>query len=331
MDTVTSLPEMKYVKNSVVTIGTFDGMHRAHERILEEVVARARRRKTRSVVVTFDPHPRKVLGGPSSGIPLLSTVEERQEICEKFGIDVFFVIPFTYEFSRQTPREFYQRYIVEAVGVAEVVEGYDHHFGRDREGSVSGLAQLGDEFGFEVTTIEAIYHKGELVHSRSIRTLLTDGNVSAAATLLGRPYTYSGIVVRGDGRGRSLGYPTANLHSRHPDKLIPMNGIYFVQVEIGSQMFYGMTSIGVRPTFVTHGNRTVEVNVLDFDRDLYGQTIDIHFLERLRDEIRFDSAEELIKQMDKDKALSIQLKQKYESTAAQSTTAREITLNNTKK
>jgi len=309
MVTVFQLSDIPYLKNTVVTVGTFDGVHLAHQQLLREVVDRARARSGRSVVLTFEPHPKEVLTGTS--MQLLTSPEERQQICEQLGIDVFFRIEFTYEFSRQTSRDFYLRYVVQGCGVSEVVEGYDHHFGRDREGSVEALLSLGREFEFSVAALKPVYIDEEIVSSSQIRHHLLHGRVDRAERLLSRPYSISGTVIRGDGRGRQLGYPTANLHMSSSRKLVPSDGIYFAQVDTGGPMYFGLVSIGVRPTFYEQGKRMVEVYLLDFDEDLYGRTISVQFLKRLRDQRKFDGAQQLIEQMDRDKEESRRLESEY--------------------
>jgi riboflavin kinase/FMN adenylyltransferase len=310
MDIVSQPNKIEYVKNSVVSVGTFDGVHLAHQQLLKEVAARARARTGRSVVLTFDPHPKEVL--TSKTMHLLTTIEERQQICEQLGIDLFYRIGFTYEFSRLTSREFYLRYVIQGCGVSEVVEGYDHHFGRDREGSVEELLKLGREFEFSVAALKPVYVDEEIVSSSQIRQHLLQGRVDRAHRLLGRPYSVSGIVIRGDGRGRQLGYPTANLNLTR-GKIIPQDGIYFAQVYIGSNTVYGMVSIGIRPTFFAQGQRTVEANLLDFDGDLYGKTLTLRFLKRLREERKFESAQQLVEQMHLDEKQSRALEEEYRS------------------
>lgn len=303
------LSDIAYDKNSVVTVGSFDGVHLAHHEVLREVVREARDRNGRAVVITFDPHPKEVLSGKP--MPVLTTVEEKLRLCEQLGVDLFFLIKFTYEFSRQTSRDFYLNYVIHGIGVSEVVEGYDHHFGRDREGSVEDLLKLGKEFEFSVVAMKPIYVGEVVVSSSRIRQYLLDGNVDRAERLMGNPYAISGIVVHGDGRGQALGYPTANIRLLSNRKLIPSNGIYFVRVRVGGKLWYGMLSVGVRPTFNNNGERTIEVNILDFSGDLYGQVIEIFFLKRLRDELKFDSAAQLIEQMNRDKEESIKLQKAY--------------------
>jgi riboflavin kinase/FMN adenylyltransferase len=311
MDIVYLLSDVNYVKNSVVTVGTFDGVHLAHQELIRDVVQRARGRKGRSIVITFDPHPKEVLTGKP--LHLLTSIEERQQMCEQLGVDVFFCTEFTYDFSRQSSRDFYLRYVIQGTGVSEVVEGYDHHFGRDREGSIEELLRLGREFEFSVDALKPVYVDEEIVSSSQIRQHLLQGRVDRAHRLLGRPYPVAGSVVRGDGRGRRLGYPTANLQLSSNRKMIPQDGIYFAQVEIDATVYSCMVSIGVRPTFFTHGQRTIEAHLLDFDGDLYGKVITLQFLKRLREERKFESAAQLIEQINKDKEESRRLEQEFQA------------------
>ncbi|HTY37337.1 MAG TPA: bifunctional riboflavin kinase/FAD synthetase [Bacteroidota bacterium] len=294
MDIVFRPEEIEYQKNSVVSVGSFDGLHLAHQQLLRDVVDRAKVRKGRSVVITFEPHPKEVLTGKP--VPLLTSIEERQQICEQLGIDVFYRIGFTYEFSRLTSREFYLKYVIQGCGASEVVEGYDHHFGRDREGSVEELLKLGREFEFSVAALKPVYVDEEIVSSTQIRDHLLNGKVERANRLLGRPYAVSGMVIRGDARGRELGYPTANLRLSDR-KLVPQDGIYFAQIDFEGSVLFGMVSIGVRPTFFEQGIRTVEVHILDFAGDLYDKVLTVQFLRRLREERKFNGAQELIDQM----------------------------------
>lgn len=300
------LREVSYDRNSVVTVGSFDGMHLAHQEIIREVVQRAMKRQGRSVLVTFDPHPREVVGN-HKGVPILTTLAEKKEVAESLGVDLFFTIAFDYGFSRLSAREFYTRYLVNAVGVSEIVEGYDHHFGRDREGSVQEMIALGKEFGYSSFAVKQFLVNNQAVNSTTIRNLLSDGNVEEAKALLGRPYAVDGIVVRGDMRGRTLGFPTANVQPESEKKLIPKDGIYFVGVRVGGAWRSGIASIGVRPTFGEHGKRILEVYILDFHDDIYGKEIRVAYHKRLRDEIKFETADELIQQMKLDKEEGIRL------------------------
>src|SRR5512135_3145344 len=216
-----SLNALARDKNSVVTVGTFDGVHRAHREIVREVVKRARAYSGRSVVVTFEPHPKEVVASAKGPVSLLTTMEERIELLGGMEIGLLLIVEFTYAFSRLTSREFYRRYVVEGTGVREVVVGYDHTFGRDREGDIENITQLGREFDFTVHRVPQYAIDGESVSSTRIRHALREGNVERATKFLGHPYTLQGTVVPGDGRGKSIGYRTANVVPVAPKKVIP--------------------------------------------------------------------------------------------------------------
>ncbi|MCU0452149.1 MAG: bifunctional riboflavin kinase/FAD synthetase [Bacteroidetes bacterium] len=296
------LEEIGRDADTVATVGSFDGVHLAHRQIIGEVVQRARRRNGRSVLITFDPHPREVLR-PGANVVYLSSPEERRDVIAPMGVDAMLVLPFTVEFSRLSSREFVERFLVHGTGLAEMVEGYNHHFGHNREGSVSSIRELAKEYRFETYAVPQLNVGGTPVSSSAVRSFLEEGKVEAAAAFLGRPYDVTGIVIPGDRRGRTLGYPTANLAPSFSRKMIPRNGIYIVGVDVGDGIGrYGLASIGVRPTFHSAGPRTIEVFILSFDQDLYGRTISTTFLVRLRDEERYDDVASLIRQMDRDRA-----------------------------
>jgi riboflavin kinase/FMN adenylyltransferase len=309
------IEDIPFDKNSVVTVGTFDGVHLAHQKIIGKTVELAKKRNGRSVVVTFEPHPREVLDTASMDMKLLTTLQERQELCEQLGTDWLVVIEFNKAFSQESSRDFYVKYLIGGIGISVIVEGYDHHWGRNREGNIESLVQLGKEYGFEVVHIEQFRHNGIPVNSSMIRNELLNGSVEVGAGFLGRPYALFGKVVPGDRRGRSLGYPTANVELASYKKIVPKNGIYFVQVRISESRYFGMASIGVRPTFHSDGKRILEVNILDFSQNIYGSDLRIDFLQRLRDEWKFDSVDKLIQQMHHDEELSRELQYKYQSLA----------------
>lgn len=295
---------------SVVTVGTFDGVHIGHQAILRYLVARARERGGTSVVLSFDPHPRKIVRGES--VPLLTTIDERADAVETMGIDRFVIMPFTKEFSLLAAEEFVEDVLLDRIGLREIVIGYDHAFGHDRRGDAALLKEMGARHGFTVDVIPPQVVEEHIVSSTEIRNLLADaGDVESAAGMLGRPYSLCGSVVHGDGRGRAIGFPTANLHVSHPDKLIPAVGVYAVRAFRSSadgtgRALPGMMNIGYRPTF-GEGDRTAEVHLLDFDGDLYGKDLRIEFVARMRDERRFDSKEALLEQLSKDRSRCIQL------------------------
>ncbi|MGA3286586.1 MAG: bifunctional riboflavin kinase/FAD synthetase [Bacteroidota bacterium] len=309
------IEDIPFDKNSVVTVGTFDGVHLAHQKIIGKTVELAKKRNGRSVVVTFEPHPREVLDTASMDMKLLTTLQERQELCEQLGTDWLVVIEFNKAFSQESSRDFYVKYLIGGIGISAIVEGYDHHWGRNREGNIEALVQLGKEYKFDVVHIEQFRHNGIPVNSSMIRNELLNGSVEVGAGFLGRPYTLFGKVVPGDRRGRSLGYPTANVELASHKKIVPKNGIYFVQVRISESRYFGMASIGVRPTFHSDGKRILEVNILDFNQNIYGSDLRIDFLQRLRDEWKFDSVDKLVQQMHHDEELSRELQYKYQSLA----------------
>jgi len=284
---------------SVVTVGTFDGVHRGHQAIIDHLQIRAEEQSGLSTLISFDPHPRGVVHGQE--IPLLTTVEERASVLEEYGLDRFVVIPFSMEFAQLDPVEYVEEVLVETVGLREITVGYDHRFGRDREGDVDLLRDCGERHGFDVDVIPPQQVDEDVVSSRKIRTLLQrDGDVGRAAQQLGRPYQLRGLVARGEGRGRKMGYPTANLALQDPRKLVPERGVYATRVTLPSgRTRGGMMNIGRRPTFEDM-EVTVEVHLFDFDGDLYGETLSVQFLQRLRDEQKFESADALATQLSED-------------------------------
>ena len=301
MKVARALAEIPRNQNSVVTVGTFDGVHLAHQEIIRDVVSRAKGKGGRSVVVTFDPHPREVVSPSGTPVPQLTTLEERIEQIGALDTDVLLVVEFTYAFSRNSSREFYRDYIVQGTGVDEVVVGYDHMFGRDREAGIQELVQMGKEFGFSVFAVHPVSVGGETVSSSRIREALASGDVARAAQFLGRPYALAGTVVRGDGRGKTIGFPTANLAPVSPRKIVPARGVYAVAAEVKGEHRFGMTNIGVRPTVTAGGTMMIEVHLFDYSRDMYGETVNVAFLRRLRDEKKFGSLEELTAQLQRDR------------------------------
>ena len=297
-----SLGELNNERNSVVTVGTFDGVHRAHQEIVREVVHRARMKEGRSVVVTFDPHPKEVVGKFKEPIQLLTTIEERVELLASQNVDILLVLEFTLAFSQQSSREFYERYLVQGTGVSEVVVGYDHMFGRNREGSIEELIQLGQQFDFSVFAIHPYTVHGEVVSSTQVRRAIAEGNVERAKAFLGRDYSLRGTVVKGDERGRTIGYPTANILPESRKKMIPENGVYLVGATLEGVNYFGMMNIGVRPTVSDSNLRTVEVHLLDFSETIYGKNLTVTFLKKLRNEQKFSSLQELVAKLDRDKA-----------------------------
>lgn len=300
MKIVRSLQEIPFDSKSVVSIGTFDGVHKAHQTILKTLSKRATEISGRSVIITFEPHPREVVGNDKK-IDLLTTFDEKLQLIEKYNIDYVFVIPFSYEFSQKSYLDFYTEYVVNGIGVTSVIEGFNHHLGKNREGGIDQIAELGRKFGFSVETMPLLKNAEHIVSSSTIRKLLLDGNVRIANSLLGYEYNFTGSVVRGHGRGRQLGYPTANIRLNSSKKLIPKVGVYAVKFFVNNVWYNGMMSIGKLPTFYDNHELTTEVNIFNFDEDIYDKTVSVKVIDFIRDQLKFSSVDELIDAMGKDK------------------------------
>lgn len=296
-----SITDFAKVKNPVVTIGTYDGVHIGHQKIIARLKELASEIKGEVVLLTFHPHPRMVLFPEDHGLLLLNTPEEKIQLFDRFGIDHVIVHPFTKEFSRTSSTEFVRNILVNKIGMKKLVIGYDHHFGRNREGSYNELLELASVFNYDVEKIpeQDVHHIA--VSSTKIRKALLEGDLKTAADFLGYNYSLTGTVVKGSQLGRKLGFPTANIEVKENYKLIPAKGIYAVNVFSDNGKYKGMLSIGHRPTIEVNGAMTIEANLFDFSNDLYGKNITVEFLNRLRDEVKFDSLDELIRQMERDK------------------------------
>lgn len=283
---------------SVVTVGTFDGIHRGHWVLLEEVVRRARARDCLATLVTFDPHPLQVLR-PEVAPSLLTSVEEKKEMLAQSGLDRVLFVTFTPTLSRLSPAQFVQEILVEEVGVKELVVGYDHGFGRGRSGDPETLRGLGETQGFSVDIVPPVHVGGGPVSSSRIRQALEAGDPRLAWKLLGRPYLLTGLVVQGEGRGRTLGFPTANLRIQGKHKMVPAPGVYAVRVRVPFGMFAGALHVGPRPTF-PDARPSIELHVLDFDGDLYGTEVRVEVLHLIRGVQAFSDVEALIRQVTRD-------------------------------
>jgi len=299
MKIIKDLAEIKRDDKSVVTLGTFDGLHLGHQQIVDEVIRKSKQIEGRNFLVTFEPHPRKIIPGRND-VKLLSTLDEKIGILEKLVLDNLFVINFTTEFSRQSPEDFVKTYLGDSIGLNEIVIGYDHHFGKERDGNVELLQKLGKEFGFLVTRIPEFSANGEVVSSTKIRNALLAGDVVKAGEMLGRFYSFKGVIVRGDGRGRKLGFPTANISVDDKDKLIPAKGIYAAECIVENKKHFGLLSLGSRPTFHKDGEIIPEFYIFNFDKDIYDQLMQVNLVEKIRDEEKFNSVDDLIIQMKKD-------------------------------
>lgn len=291
-------------KQTAVTIGTFDGVHAGHQKILQRLVDAARVEKLDSVLFTFFPHPRMVLQ-KESGLKLINTIEERTAILEQTGIDHLVIHPFTRQFSRLTAREFVRDILVQQLKAKKVIIGYDHRFGRNRTANIDTLKEFGEEYGFEVEEITKQEIDEVAVSSTKIRNALLAGEVEKANAYLKTPFSLKGKVVKGRGLGKEFNYPTANLSIDENYKLIPKNGVYVVRSQIKGENYFGMMSIGTNPT-VGGESQTIETYFFNLDKDLYGKDLRIEMLVRIRDEKKFDSIEALKTAMRQDEAFSRQ-------------------------
>lgn len=291
-------------RQTVVTIGTFDGVHAGHRKIIERLVNSAQANSLDSVVLTFFPHPRMVLQ-KESGLKLINTIGERRQLLEETGIDHLVVHPFTHQFSRLTALEFVREILVNKLKAKKIIIGYDHRFGRNRTADINDLKQFGRDFDFEVEEISQQDIEEVAVSSTKIRNALMDGLVEKANMYLSKAFSLYGTVVRGRGIGRDLLFPTANLEVQEDYKLIPKNGVYVVRALIHGKMVYGMMNIGTNPT-VGGKDKTIETHFFDLDQNLYGEKLQIELLVRIRNEKKFNSVEDLIVAMKQDRAFSLQ-------------------------
>lgn len=301
------IDDIPFQKESVLTVGTFDGIHQGHMALMNRLVQKANKHNCRSVVVSFDPHPRSIINAGENGIRLLTTLEERSRRLSELGVDVLCVIPFTRDFSLQNSKEFVKNILYSRIGLSYFIIGYDHHFGKNRDGNAQTLQQMSSDLDFEVEIVEKKEMGDLTISSTKIRqSLELDGNVGRAEELLGRPYSFEGVVVHGDERGRTIGFPTANIQLNHRDKLIPKEGTYVIEAKLNGNTYRGMMNIGNRPTF-NGQNQRIEVHLFSFYQQIYGQNMRIFLIERIRDEKKFKSSNELIKQLKLDRKKSIEI------------------------
>ncbi len=286
--------------NPVVTIGNFDGVHTGHRKIIETLLLKSREHSGEPFVITFRNHPRTVIH-PGSICRMITTVEEKQQALAALGVKNIIMLEFTREVADLTAEQFYKELLIGRLGVKEIVIGYDHAFGKNREGNIDYLKGLAERTGILVTQVPVEAIEGNAVSSTLLRQELDNGNMEKVEMLLGRKYTVSGRVIRGEGRGRKLGYPTANVKSFSPDKIIPANGVYAVSVTVEGREYGGMLNIGFNPTF-NGSARSIEVNIFGFNSDIYDKDLTLTFFRKIRDERKFDSADSLVKQIQADRA-----------------------------
>ncbi len=313
MKEYTSASKYNNTRGCVVTIGTFDGVHIGHKAILKKLVESAEQKDLDSVLLTFFPHPRMVLQGDKQ-LRLLNTISEKRELIEKESVDHFVVHPFTKEFSRLTAVEYVRDILVNQLNAKKIIIGYDHRFGRNRTSNIQDLREYGDTYGFEVEEISAQELDEVAVSSTKIRNALHIGDIATANRYLGYPYMLNGTVIHGKGIGKSFKYPTANLHVGAHYKLIPPKGVYLIRTKFLDQNVYGLTSIGTNPT-VGGTDLTIETHYLDFEKDLYGQSLRIEFITHIRDEETFDTTQELIAAIGDDEKFARNFLKTYDPTA----------------
>ncbi|HCN83519.1 MAG TPA: riboflavin biosynthesis protein RibF [Sphingobacteriaceae bacterium] len=288
------------IDHAIVTIGTFDGVHLGHQKIINRLREIADETGGETVILTFFPHPRMILHPEDVNIKMITTMDERAELLEKHKIDHLIITPFTRDFSNLSPEEYISQVLVEQVGIKKIIIGYDHRFGKNREGGLKELQRLGPVYNFEVEEISEQDVNDVAVSSTKIRAALSEGDIETANEFLGYPFGITGKVVRGDEIGRQLGFPTANLFVEQTYKIIPADGIYAVHVLVDEKEYLGMCYIGNRPT-INGMTRNIEVNIFDFDQDIYDKNIRLNFLHFIRGDTKFNNLEELKIQIGKDK------------------------------
>ncbi len=294
------IQEFQKLENAVVTSGTFDGVHLGHQKILKRLAEVAQQTGGESVVITFYPHPRTVVSADNQEVKLLSTLDEKIELLTQNGVQHLLVIPFTREFSELTSEEFIQKVIIHTIGTKTLVIGYDHRFGKNREGGFDYLVQNASRYGFGVEEISRQDIDHVAVSSSKIRKAIQDGDMTQAQHFLGRNYDLNGLVVKGKQIGRTIGFPTANIQVREQTKLVPQDGVYAVWVYYNAEKLRGMLNIGNRPT-VDGTYKTIEVNILDFNKEIYGENLKVEFVQKVRPEQKFNGLDALKAQIAQDK------------------------------
>jgi riboflavin kinase/FMN adenylyltransferase len=297
MEIIDDLSSANLNSDTIITIGAFDGVHRGHQYLIQQMVEKARQTKRLTGLITFHPHPGAVLS-PYNPTRYLSTPGEKAALLERLDLDILAILPFDQRMAQTPARDFVER-ICQHLHLAELWVGKDFALGRAREGNVEALQALGQELGFNVRVVEPLTWQGQIISSTRIRSLLLKGKVRQAAQLLGRYPSLAGEVVRGSQRGHCLGFPTANLEVRK-ERVIPADGIYAVYARLGEERHQGVANVGVRPSFEAGGQRMVEVHILDFEETIYGCDLVVEFVERLREERRYDDVEELKAQIERD-------------------------------
>lgn len=286
-------------KKTIVTVGTFDGVHLGHQEIITQVVEKAKKSGLVSVLLTFDPHPRKVLQ-PNAPMPLIQTLEERAATLERHGLNHVVVHPFTKSFSQLSAAAYIEAILLKLLNTKEIVIGHNHRFGKNRAAAVDDLEHFGNIYDFGVTQINPQQLDNISISSTKIRTALSAGDITTANAYLGHPFTLTGTVIKGHKKGRTIGFPTANISVENPDKIIPKEGVYTAQVNIANKWYLGMMNIGTNPT-VNGQQQSIELHIINWSGNVYDQRLQVALLDRVRDEVKFDSMADLQLQLEKDK------------------------------
>ena len=304
MIVIKDLFKAKLKNPSIATIGTFDGVHLGHQKILKSLISHSKKQNLNSVLITFDPHPRKVIN-PKSKIELINTIEEKIDILKILGLDYLIIQEFTESFSNIDAEKFVE-ILVNELNIKKLIVGYDHRFGKDRSADINDLKVYGKKYGFEIIEISAFDIEKIHISSTKIRNSILNGNIEICKKFTGFNFKITGNVIRGMSRGNKIGFPTANIQIIDKNKIIPKNGVYLVCSRIDDKLFYGMMNIGYNPTF---GNKkkSIEVNFFDYDSNLYEKILDIEFLEYIREEIEFKSIDDLIKKLNQDREYCLKL------------------------
>ncbi len=296
-----NISETSDLKDTIVTIGTFDGVHLGHQKILKKLVELKNKNGGETLLFTFDPHPRKVLFPDQRDLKLITTTQEKCELLKQFGIDNVLVFPFTIEFSKMSAEDYISNIISETLKTKTLVIGYDHRFGSNREGNIETLKQVSGNYNFDLIEIPAQEINQLNISSTRIRKAIEEGEIEVANSFLGYSFFISGIVIKGKQLGRTIGYPTANIELLDLDKIKPKTGVYAVNIVIDQIKFKGMLNVGYNPTTDSDRIQKIEVNIFDFDKDIYGKIIKIEFIKHLRNEVKFANLDELKEQLAKDK------------------------------
>jgi len=294
-----SINDIDFSEATVATIGTFDGVHMGHREVLMHLIIRAKSRKSKSLLITFDPHPRIVLNKGAIDLRLINNPKEKIELLKEIGIDYLLVLPFTFEFSKTSARDFIQNYLIKRLNVQAMVIGYDHQFGR-MNGEITNIDELLKSFNIDVERVAEMDVKNLAVSSTKVRQAISKGDFKLANVLLGYNYTFCGTVIHGNKIGRTIGFPTANIMLDYKLKLVPADGVYIVKVEFEENEYPGMLNIGYKPT-INVGEKSIEIHILNFDRMIYGSRLSIRVLKKIRNEIKYPDINELKIQLEKDK------------------------------